>query len=761
MKTFRELTLFLALLFMAGLLRAQVNCNYHGLKDTLSKDMLANLRISNHTGVEIHNALDARGYSEDGRMVYRYYVPKMINAPWSGMWSLNPQESQFGKKTLAFTDGNWLVDDLKLSTYIGDLRLSLTLRHPLDTQSIVCRTELTLPVSNGVIDFDQMTDDKTRKATGYFKGLSLDFPEATSRFTPASLHGLELINTSAHTICDDLEIHMKQQGNGREVYGIKLTNICIPPGQHALSAAQIAAASIEDRFEDRDTLRPIQIQYRLSGAGRSNSIRIPTKRHGALTLPTQTYFNPALNLSVDFVSPLDDGPSPPSLSEFTVVEDTEGQILEVIRPNSSNSPDLRPASPFGDRFMSRGLGGLVMYQTVRSEDLSPAQLSTFLSKMGGGFSTVFKTVQRGPFEVVFPTATPSRPVHRRAKPSTMLFAVRYQELIYLFGLSSMGGGPGDDPFDIRKFANSIEINGHRLQFSFPAEGGIWPNDVSVSPGTKTVSLTREAYTERLKTFFFYAKGAKGDRDYEVNLRPGKGQDRLNELLALPYSAVQLDSAVYPAMKREVLGEERFSFKEHSEEGFDAKWGIPEQVYTPGYSLTAQNRSGADWVTTFGIDADGNLAKWASPGVSRTYGKVDKEIRVNGRQVMFYGSMHEGTGVRGFSFSAAQFPNEEVPKEFYRAITLQLNSLEHSVLKTMMHDNEQYDVYRSPLTNGFLFNEKYPGMSLLVTGGKNLYQFTVVGINKQEILNWFRTIKVEGKSLKIEPKGADNYHIWLE
>jgi len=687
----KQLTLFMGLLFLTGLLSAQVKCNYHGLKDTLSKTMLSNLDINNYTGVEIHNAFDAQVHTAGGQLVYRYYVPKMINAPWNGKWSLVPGESRMGRPAHVFMDGKLVVDELDLPAYTGDLRMSLTLRHPLDTQSIVCRTVMTLPVAEGIIDFDRMTDKKTRKSTGYFDNLKVELPEVGKRFTPADLAAVKLVNKSGHIICDDLEIHLSQQGRGRKVYGMKLTNLCIPPGEHTLSPEQIATAIIEDRFAGRDTLRPLQMQYQLKGTGRSQSKEIPTKLHGALTLPKKTYYNPALNLSVDFVTPLEGNVPFYTPDKVTVVEDTTGQVLEIVWPRSPGRLDLKPASPFGASFMNRSFGGVVTYRTLRSEDLNSVQLPAFLAKMMNGISVDFKSVQRGAFEVLLPAAgSPVGAQRRRAQPSTLLFAVRYRGLIYIFAVAPMGMGGEENTFDRQEIAEGIELDGHRFQFSFPEDGGLFPEDVSIVPGTNTVATTEEAYAKRLNTFLFYAKKAKGKGSYQTSLEPGKDQGRLDELLTFPYTNQQLDSVAFPAMKREVLGAERFSFKQHSEDGFEAKWGVPEQVLKPGFSLLSQSATGAEWTTTFGIDKDGNLTKWASPGVSS------------------YGSMHQGGEIRGFSFSVAEFPRGDVPKEFYRAITLQNNSIEHSIRKTMLHDNEQYDVYRSPFTTGFLLTSGIRG-----------------------------------------------------
>ncbi|MFK8161777.1 MAG: hypothetical protein AB8H12_04875 [Lewinella sp.] len=759
MKAFKKLMLLLALLLVIGLLRAQVQCNYHGLKDTLSKDMLANLRISNFTGVEIHNALDARVYSADGRMVYRYYVPKMINKKWNGEWSTAPGKNQSFGETLAYTDGRLLVDDLNLPAYSGDLRLTLTLRHPLDTQSIVCQTELTLPLSKGIIDFDRMTDEKTRKATGYFKGLKVELPEITGRFTLTSLQDLTLENTSTHTICDDLGLRIAQPGRSWNSYELKLKNICIPPGRHSLSPEQLATAIIEDRYEQRDTLRPLQIQAQLDGAGQSSMKRIETKQHGVLVLPTKTYYNPALNLSVDFTTAIDDSPGVSPPSKFSITEDTTGQILDFTRPERARSPGLRPASPYGETLLSRSSGHVVTYQTLRSDDMTTAQLPVFLSKLIKVPSTFFKTIQREPFEITFPTLPASFP-KKRGTPPGLVFAVRYQELVYLFSFSRIGREQEKDFIGDQKLSNGIELNGHRLQFSFANSNSFWPTDAVLIPGTKTKARNKATYDQYLKTFLVYAEEGKGKPHYEINLLPGQGQARLDHLLTLPYTPEQLKAVAFPSIQREVLRDNRFTFKQHTEAGFNAEWGVPEQVYTPDFTLLANSATGADWATTFGIDPNGNLAKWVTPGISRTYSEVDKEITVNGSQLMFYGSMHEDKGTKGFSFAVCRFPTAEVPKEFYRAMTLQLNSREHSILETMMHQNDQYNVYRSPYTRGFLFNTTYPGMSLLVTGGEHLYQFTVIGLNKPEILSWFNTIKVEGKQLMVKPLG-NNYMIGLE
>ncbi|WP_020566985.1 hypothetical protein [Neolewinella persica] len=52
---------------------------------------------------------------------------------------------------------------------------------------------------------------KARKATGYFKGLKVESPEISSRFTPASLSKLTLVNTPGHTICNDIDLRITQQ----------------------------------------------------------------------------------------------------------------------------------------------------------------------------------------------------------------------------------------------------------------------------------------------------------------------------------------------------------------------------------------------------------------------------------------------------------------------------------------------------------------------------------------------------------------------
>lgn len=741
---------------------AQVFCGYHGLKDTLTKEMLTNLTVSNMVRVKIHSALDARAFDATGRIVYRYYVPKLESAVGRESWSVRPGETRFGRAYRLLDGGEPLLDELNLSGYTGDLKLSLTLRHPLDTQSIIARKEMVLPLVKGVIDFERVKDKEVRQSTGYFVGLRAELPEFTGRFTPEKLGEIKLVNTSGHTICEDVEISLNQQGGYRSIYAVKLTEICIPPGEHAIGRERAAAAVSTDRFAERDTLRSIQLQCRLAGVGSTRTQKISARLHGAVNLPVRTFFNPALNIAVDFVDPLEESAPMASPGKTVVVKDSAGRVLDVVFPRSSGGLSLAPANPYGATFFNRETETAVLYRVLRSDDLETPQLESFMDKILGGDLCRWKTVQRGDFELVFPTDGPAVAAGRLTKrPPAFLFAARYRALIYIFGVFATDSETDKGGLGRREIIRRIELNGHRFRFRFAPGGGIFPEDVAVVPGANTVSSAEAVYTKRLKTFLYYAGNVGATPGSHRSLVRGEDRSRLDELLGLPFTDRQLDSVSFPAMQQEVLGDKRFDFVRHEEAGFRASWGVPAQVARPGFSLAAKSTTGSEWATTFGIDKDGNLTKWSTPGVSNTYGEVVQEISLTGRQVMYYSSMYPEANTRGFSFAVAEFPAGAAPKEFYRAITMQLNGSEHSVRRTMLHQNEGYDVYRSPLIPGFLYTTNNPGMSVLVTGGEKLYQFTAVGINEGEVLRWLNTVKLEGKQLRVEGNRTVGYKVRLE
>jgi hypothetical protein len=762
MKVFKKLMLLLALLLVFGLLRAQVECQHHNIRDTLSKNMFANLNILNQAGVEIHNALDAQVRTPDGRLVYRYYVPKMINETGRGLWSLGPNGAGWFWETNTYTGGRLLVDKLDLPNYTGDLILSLTLRHPLDTNSVVCQTELKLPLSNGIIDYNRMTDEKVRENFGYYRGLSFELEEIKDRFTLANLRDFTLVNSSSHTICEDIDIRIRQSSSGWDFYELKLKDICVPPGRHTLTPEQFASATIDDRYEKRDTLRPFQVLDQLAGSESGDVANVPAIKHGARVLPTkERYFNAALNISVDFLAILDPYLSPLPPSSFTLLEDMDGHPLSLQRPDSDDftGPDLSPASPYGDLFLKMEARVLMSYNVFRADDLTNEQVANLFFDSEFGRLAPFTVQQHGPLEVILPSLNFAAGGSEKEAQQGFTFIIRHYDLLYCFGIYPFSYFGDESYFKPEATINSIEINGHRLHFSFADEADWVPTDFTLLPGKKTTTLSKADYYTRLNTFLLYEKDSQGKPELEVTLKGEAGAARLKHLLTLPYTTDQLDSIQFPSLKRQTVGKNgRFSFQEYREEEFGVTYGLPQSM--PITEFSDINKFIVD--ETLGIDKDGNLIKTGSSGVSsQITGEVDQEVTISGKKKIFYGMFNKEKGLDDFCFAVSRYEAEGIPKQFFRAITLLDNIQDNSVLKTMLHDNKKYDVYRSPLKTGFLHNDPNPGMSLLVTGGDYLYQFTVSGINEGEIRAWLTPIKIEGKSLKLAPMGSDNYDISLE
>lgn len=760
MKNFEKQLLLVALWLISTSVQGQVQCSFHGLESTLSKEVLANVQVLNFTGVEIHNALDARVYDAAGRTVYRYYVPKMINETGSREWSVVPGKQETFREILPFTNGRIVTDQLDLATYTGSLQLTLTLRHPLDTQSVVCRTKLTLPLSEGIIDFEEMTDPEARKSTGYYKSLSVEFPMPEGRFTPADLQNLNLVNTSEHTICDELQVSMRQQGRSWSTYELKLGNICVPPGSHRLTEKQLAAAVIEDRFDQRDTLRALQVQARLAGKGLTKGVEVSAKKHGTQVFPIKSHYNPALNLSVDFLLPQDPMQASLAPDQYTMLVNTEGENIKLQQPEISRygGVDLYPATPYGDMFMSREAGGWLQYRVFRASDLIIEHTKDLRIGLPLDAKGNYVVDKHGPFEVAYFSTPPSDNVAETPNRTSFGCKVKYYDMVYLFMLSSMVYGDTAVSFSPASILNSIEINGHRLQFNFTDEANWSPSSVSVVPGEKTRTLPKEEYLTRLKTFVLYAMESEGKSEWEVSLSDEGGKARLENLLSLPYPKAQLDTIRFPMTKRKVVGENgRFQFRSYADSILDVSFGVPEGMPASEFSLIdneAVNRK-------ISTDEDGNVVGITHAGRKDLADEVNPQVTLKGIQKSFYGVFHKEKGLGDFSFSVERYTKENVPKQFYRALTLMHSQREKSIQKTMLHQYGKQTIYRSPLMEGVLHNGNNPGMSLLVVGEEYLFQFTVSGVNKGEILAWLNTIKVKGKFLKIASWGDFNYNISLE
>lgn len=260
-------------LFLLAKIHAQVELEFpEAFTDTIDKNTLARVEVTNLTGVDIDYLFKAWMVGDSGQTLLSLESSllqqktgianfkeesegssRLLNrAPWTGL------------KTTQQKKG-WQV-------YTGNVFITARLVHPLDTSSVIAETSKAAYLIKGVFskaDGSPVTDPHK---------FSLSFwPENAEWFKIEDFFSyFEIHNYNPIKDCLPLQFEVIQEFE--VLFRASIQSICIPSGHHRLSKLNPLIEISLNHYVQRSPDKPIEIQYQL-GIHSPSNISIPPQIH--------------------------------------------------------------------------------------------------------------------------------------------------------------------------------------------------------------------------------------------------------------------------------------------------------------------------------------------------------------------------------------------------------------------------------------------------------------------------------------------------
>ncbi|WP_367392872.1 hypothetical protein [Lewinella sp. LCG006] len=317
--------LVIGLIGSLGKLAAQVNMQFTGAHTgQVTEASVAHVEVMNFTGVEIHYHFKGYISTPDGQELLRVKSELLKHQPGSANFVEEHQGSSYSELNvdpfknlkIQFAAPNW-------QNYSGPVNFRAELIHPLDTFSLIARTDQAVRLKNG-----QFVDEEGRFSTDpNLVKLAIEVAHDQQFEIDSLLDFVKLTNANPYPHCLSAPLVITIKQGQKDIYQLQYQHPCIGVGEQTLRPSDFKV--LLDEYASRNRQKHIEIHFPRGDYTESTSVE--AIQHAQYTDTKETFTSRALGLSFDHFEyakvsavPFQEGP--------TLIFDEQGTIVEVAPP---------------------------------------------------------------------------------------------------------------------------------------------------------------------------------------------------------------------------------------------------------------------------------------------------------------------------------------------------------------------------------------------------------------------------------------------
>lgn len=352
---------------------AQVNIQFSDVHTgQITEASVAHIKVMNFTGVEIHYHFKGYISTPDGQELLRVKSELLKHTPGGADFAEEHQENPpgqlnvdpFKNLTIQFASPNW-------GSYSGPINFRAELIHPLDTFSIIARTDHAVRLKNG-----KFVDEKGRFSTDpSLVKLEVQVPRSQLFELDSLLNFVKLTNGNDYPHCQLPPFVITIKQGRKDIYQLEYQRPCIDIGEQKLKPSDFKV--LLDEYASRDRQELIAIHF--PNGNHTESAPIWTTQHAQYTDTKETFTSSALGLSFDHFEYAKVSPVPYEKGP-TLIFDKDGAIVEVAPPANRSFFYAMPIDyPLGFRVSRDDVNGNFSVKTYDWNSLSEVEWEAFFA----------------------------------------------------------------------------------------------------------------------------------------------------------------------------------------------------------------------------------------------------------------------------------------------------------------------------------------------------------------------------------------------